>query len=420
MPHHGGVLRWLEVEAPMKASHARDELKHIRLIHFSLALLSGTLLYLVITAWSEAPQLYGEIRRLQSFLGRLGKEGVPLKEINPDARPPKPDILDQLDKLMARSSQGDDRIRLRWADNAELPAFPVKFQTDAPKPQSLSEQIDAVTNKSLGFLVPDVAPDVLEDDHKTIEKWWDQLKGTRFTPSVVGFTIAPGAKEGEGNKCTVTLSVLLRTLDPMDRSVRSEQATEAFDIKVKLRQESASVPDDWLKQEFPLVEKYRGTLGARSPEEVLAWTAEQRTKRIESLKPTVFEVEVRPAHVGVVGPLVIATALLYLLSNVSHLIGLTKEEATRDDESVGYFSPWMGATQNWLALTLAGATLVLLPSVAMFFSLWRLAGWAAIWAVAGGVLLGLVPGGLIAWTSARLAKRKVVTDAIKDSDEGEL
>src|SRR4051794_5410024 len=54
-----------------KLQHLRDELKDVRLIHFSLVAVSGTILYLVSASWTDSPELSEELVRLKETVANL-------------------------------------------------------------------------------------------------------------------------------------------------------------------------------------------------------------------------------------------------------------------------------------------------------------------------------------------------------------
>lgn len=49
----------------------REDLKHVRLISFSLLIISATTIYLVWSAWTDAPEVGEELRSLRQYLKDL-------------------------------------------------------------------------------------------------------------------------------------------------------------------------------------------------------------------------------------------------------------------------------------------------------------------------------------------------------------
>src|SRR5262249_20547656 len=132
-----------------------------------------------------------------------------------------------------------------------------------------------------------------------------------------------------------------------------------------------------------------------------------RTKGLESFKQSFLGVEIKAAHIGTVGPIIIFLILLYLFAYLSHLSALVPEKAPSTRESVDFYSPWLGATKSPAGLTGTAVTVAVIPCLTILLSLWRLRG-SPIWlSVVLAIVAGLVPGAWIAGAGFRLAGRRV-------------
>lgn len=394
----------------MKSSQIRDDLKHIRLIHFSLVILSGTMLYLIVAAWSDAPQLYAQLSSLIAFLRDFQTEGIPLREINTQRAA---DVENQILKDL-RGLTTDD---LRWEQGSSDPYPPLSCILPVTQTTEKASLFDLIQNATTGhcrFL----SAKGIAGDANAMRDWItgdsssrDWRREYNATGPYVRFMIGTNAKDGPGNYGKVTLEFVgfdttMQKNPPLDARLIGKD----FDLTVTLRSDYETLPVDWLERRFSLIPKYRDAIGVRSPDDALAWARARRVEGIETLKESMFGIKFRAAHVGSIASIIIVAMLVYLLAYLGHLVALIPEQAEKTKESVAYFSPWLGATRGGLALSITSLTLVIFPSCAIVLSLWRFSGWPLDWACATGLFVAAAPGIVITLRGWRLGKRKVEAD----------
>lgn len=391
----------------MNASDIRDELKHIRLIHFTLTTLSGTMFYLIIAAWTISPQLYSELLKLEDFLGRFQSGEVLLREIDDSkAIEIENKFFRDLENLLSAKEQR------RFIAEYELPLHCIQadVKVDLQK-SSLSELIDRFVKDSCKFLTPEK----VEGDVADVQFWIKKSMQFEFGISKIGpfisrFKLAPDSKQGSGNHASATLAIVYRPVggnDPDLRTAASTTIDEEVNLMVTLNMKSYSFTNDWFKERFPHVIEYYDAIKARSFLDALNWAREQRTKEINSLRVPMLGFEVKSVHVGAVGPLVIGAMLLYLLAYIRHCVVIMPEQAKTAKESVRFISPWLGA-QHTLGLIITATTVALLPAAVTALSFFRLLGWSLFSSVVFGFLIFSI-GAQIVLTGHQLGDRKVET-----------
>lgn len=393
----------------MKSSQIREDLKHVRSVHFALLIVSGTMLYLIIAAWSRAPELYAQLFKLTTFLKNYQTTGVPLKEVDPKKAA---DISDEV----LRTVQKATGTKLAWADSSSGrksgtgPATDLTCRGTNLKTQAgilLMESINHAISAGCQFSLPVISEDQAKLMSKETATPGGNQGGVGFLTDAYlkDFSVLHDLNGDSG------IIVLARTFFPSgdDRTPPPPGTEWPTKFQVGLRSDTAAFSQNWLQQRFPAVQSHPELLAVTS-EDALRLVAEERTKTLESFKASFLGVEVKPAHIGTVGPVIIVSVLLYLFAYLRHLSVLVPEEARSPRESVDSYSPWLGATKGLLPFAGTLVSVTVIPSLIILLSLWRLTGLAIVWSVVIAMVGGFAPGMLITRVGSRLAVRKIETE----------
>jgi hypothetical protein len=397
----GSVIIGILARRLMNADQIREDLKHVRSIHFALVIVSGTLLYLIAAAWSEAPQLYAQLSSLEDFLANFRKAGVPLMEIDsPREAAAEREVL-QIVQLATHTNLEYEFEGLSNVDDIGMPLPCMQMETgDARQPTSLIEYVDRATDNGCRFFMPEIS----DGEAQAMRNWI----ATNYLPYRTSERVFLGGFKVVGDTGKILLwRTYFRGRGGPTGPERPFPYEQEFDVGLRL--ERAALSKDWLQQRFPILLKYRQLIAA-SPEEALARVNGERTKAIGSLKEALFGVEVKAAHIGTVGPIIISAILFYLLAYLSHLATLVPEKAKASQDSVDFYSPWLGAMQNFLAFTGTALTVTVIPALTIFCGLWRLSALSIAWSGILAAVFGLLPGILISVIGFQLAPRRVESE----------
>jgi hypothetical protein len=180
-------------------------------------------------------------------------------------------------------------------------------------------------------------------------------------------------------------------------------STETFKNKEWMSQKLlVSVSPESLANRFHYMDEYWDSIKSLPYQRALNWANDQRTEELKSRNPSLFGIEIRGEHIGYVGPVLTGCLLMYLLSYLTQLHGLSKKGELEVRPAGGMLSPWIGTMTNLSAVLITWITLVIGPFMAVALPLWRLLGLHWSWAATLGVCAGLI-GFRCAWISGKLA-----------------
>jgi len=405
----------------------REDLKHIRTIHFSMVIVAAICIYLAVSSWSDSPAVLIELAKFESVSGEL------------QTRLSDKELVGSLFPLwVARNSQETAKIvQKRTGEILALPHYPElhdDFQNSLdsffnvrlePVPKVLEKvrlevartlmESTKWTVESLGNLLP-----VHPGNVKEIKEWVraSAEKQRWFGPRIDEIRV-------QGKKVLVAkivfyevTSVAGADLNAPPRTYESVADSRELVLHWEGREEIITVGPQWFPEAFPLLDTYWQNLGKFDFEKAREWARDERLAAFKGKEVDLGGILKVDAHdVGYIGPLIIFSMLSYIYFHLSHVknyvlsipkptentlevsilspwigamgngwvIGDTKEKTLE----VSILSPWIGAMGNGWAIVATIVTLVVVPCAGVFLTLWRLLDQLVIGVGVGAITFGM-------------------------------
>ena len=364
------------------AESVQEALVHIRLIHFAATVVAATAVLLAYTSWNPAVEIEEGLSRIRAFTSAL------------TARPPctfpedlvncaGPELTNRLSNLLREARIITDR-RCSLLEPAKLvtvtgiasPIQPFDTNSLAGTAQSISSTRFAVTAPASFRLVEASALDYLQ---KWVGKYAADsnsvlLVAIQVTNSSVSGALTrrgtlqlhygvwiPDQKSHFPGASPVTFPILTG-------SYITQGASSELTVLVSFTNTVCTLHPDWLAQAFPPIWEDWEHLKPMRGGEALKSAREQRLGTIKGTQVDVLGVQVRSEHLGLAGPFLVFSALLYLLAYVNDLLRLPPPTQP-------FPIAWIGAMTSFSARAATFVTLIPLPAAAIYLCLWRLLGY---------------------------------------------
>jgi hypothetical protein len=382
----------------------RADLEHVRFITFSLMAMCFILIYLVWASWSDANEVLGELNRLDSgvksaqraktdkhALGVLFPEvGQPLerrwndrkKLVGLSKTSPSPMINfqraleDFLDVPVSFEREGLSETL--WNGLRVLSSEGAFANTDTPL-IDLRNQFE-MTRWNIEVL------DHFEGDPAPAKGW---IRGyadnSSFYTLVTGPTVGSvrlewPEKAGPG-KATISLEMSVALAvhsDPSNPRPPVESRQYTFDWVP--RRQALAYSSDRFDRTYSRINAHWKELSPKSVSEAKALMIQKTNESLQKKNIKFFEMEFAGEHIGIIVPCFALALLWYLISYLSNILSYLKQTETTTLARHSFISPWIGAMANNWAQLISIVGLIVLPSLSVWLSLWRLSNHNVIFA----------------------------------------
>lgn len=390
-----------------KEKELSEYLQHVRLIHLSLLVVSATITYLVLSTWSTSNELVIDLKEFTQMMEKAAQsheDPKKLAQILPDwekigVEPIKSSLEKQLGRKITFG--GPEHIIIRETEPGPLPS---EFESLAKSrselerrkwnievPESFQSDLSAVRDLIQGMGRDPVI-------RMVVKSWPSETKP--------GYADIPGYANIEAIFTWVETETLRDINGNVQIKHTQKSFTRTFENKEwKSRTAIVSFTPESLAKRFHYMEEYWDSIKLLPYQRAVNWANDQRIEELKSRNPSLFGIEIRGEHIGYVGPVLTGCLLMYLLSYLTQLDGLSKRGQLEVPSAAGTLSPWIGTMTNLSAVIITWLTLTIGPFMAVGLPLWRLLGLHWFWSVVLGLCAGLI-GFRCAWISGKLAFNK--------------
>ncbi len=361
-----------------------DGLKHLRLIHFTLLLVTATTGYLVYASYSIAPETLREAQEFRDLVESLASDTPSLDLLNPEwsERSFKASPLGAAypgEKYPARAY----RVLRRFPLDKGLQVGRIVGMLEAP----YSMEIEILDGPLEG------------DDF--LSRVRSLVAGTDSFLVPCNASLYPDWRGDRSADVKVILTCIQAgSAQPGGRGLDAPQVPliHELDGRLSTRIEQVELARDWRSRFSALFEL--DNLNDLDLDELLDFARGDLTSGLSGKNPTLAGLELEGRHVGIVGPVVILVLLVYL---VLFLHELDRSLERRIDLDVA-FLPWVGAMPSRWAGFLVWLTLLALPAAVTFLAVYRLV-WPNGWVVSLVSTPAILLGAVAAWFSRSAAAR---------------
>jgi hypothetical protein len=369
------------------AQDSKEFVEHLRLVHFSLLLISTALLYLTLASWNDANSLRAALEQFRATFEQLAdpsakhhKEraaatfGFALKTAAVSFNTSVPTVL----TFQANVTNESD---LLLSASTTPPLFAFKDQDL----DQLRLAIEGATWKIRAF------SGLSALDSKT----WKtpiKLKGSRPTLKV---SVEKDASSTASNAWALLQVYSLTYVLPTDPHIRAyyqkdeEMRGRGLLLVTNL---AARVSENWFGKTFPSLEKHWPEISGNTFAEAWRLAVADRTKELRGRSLNLLGLEINAEHVGWIGPLLIFSLLIYLQIYVNHL-------ATVKLFTCSPPYPWVGIIPMPSATIVSVLSIMIVPAAAVYLAFWHLIG-SALLAIGGAAISILVACGILKGTFA--------------------
>lgn len=398
-----------------------EELKHLRVIHFTLLIVCCLNLYLVYQADSNLDAFNREVLDLNGILDKLTSNDSDFPPeaylgffIHQETQGRRP----ALKNPFAESEKIKKEIQLLIAKHAQVT---VQNNLILITPQNfvrhdvrgiLSEQnikgqsLETIRGSFLKMASTVTFPNHLIIDEETIQKLKAMvlsIKGADVMegPLTAQLTIKEWPSVNRHGLMKVSLGPfqLMGALGgqeeyTVNRGAGNPRIPEigypsavSFLVPFKADQEELKLHEFWFESKFPQLSQNWLSIKDEKIESAVENAKLKRLLGVPNQKfVSLLNFEVRGRDLGTLGPILIFTILFYMLSYVSHMASrpfwslpkTTESSTDSEDWRRSFIAPWIGVVPNLLGVLVSIATLAILPSFAIMYELLTLADWNAI------------------------------------------
>jgi hypothetical protein len=359
-----------------------EELKHLRVVHFTLQVLCITTLYFVFLAWSNIEQLLVEVDVLENFINeartpemfRVYIVSERRRDLDHQAKGIRKRIFERMGTLL--------EITLDESGLALVDSYRIK---EGPKPlsfpiSSLGTFRDSLFGSAWVMEFVDHL-DPININQKEIKSALQGLNGIDTHLSVKTKTW-PSAKEPG----IIELSVIkVEKRQSYDDFSRREELEPNRYYTVELANASFSfmthtelwaLDAQWFETKFPELQRNWSWLGRLPLEVVKKRVLEEKDFGLPNQKIEVLNLEVRAKDIGILGPILIMCALVYTWGYGRNVASFVKDTSSTNlrNENLGVISPWIGAMKTRTISVVNVFTLIVLPTASVWYSLQMLVG----------------------------------------------
>ena len=388
-----------------------ENLTHMRVVHNIQTVISAIALYLVVTGWNSARELYDDLQSLQTVVTDAGtavQEPDNLYSLVPEL----PDYRARL-----RRDLRDRRRGLFWrVEGANGHALPIELLSVFP---SQSESIRTIWNglQEQQWKVPTrvaLPVDVVSAAEHWVDQWRRCSSGLRthllarrrmlrrtrvneYTTPRVAIDVAPTPSSEEYAAIVLGVTVYSEGVrrgrcprgeradlyqPDRDLDITREYKTFWANAPVRIESTIVSLPASTFHRHRFIV-RYWSAIAGSSFAEALAWAAEEQSAGIRDRELRLMGAPFTGSEFGIVVPVTVFALGIYMLVMLSSLP--KKTTPSRRGRTC-----WMAASSSGPALVLTGLTLEALPAVATGVAMWRLStAPSPVGLMAGAAQLGL-------------------------------
>ncbi len=362
-----------------------DGLKHLRLIHFTLLLVTATTGYLVYASYSIAPETLREAQAFEKLVQSLASEAPSLDLLNP-AWSERSFQASPLGAAYPGKEYPDRSYRVLWRFPLEpdLPVGRIARQLEAP----YSTEVEVLHGPLEGDDFLDRVRRLVGGADSPLNPWFRSHLYSKW-------------REDRSADVEVVLSCTTPSLErPGERGLAAAQQMirEEETGRLTTRIERVEIARDWKTRFSTLFEL--DNLDELDLEGLIDFAQGDLTSGLSVKNPTLAGLELEGRHVGIVGPVLILVLLVYMVLYLRELHGSLDRQV---DFEVA-FLPWIGAMPSRWAGFLAWLTLLAFPAIVNSFAIYRLV-WPNRLAVSLLVLPAALLGAVAAWSTRFAAAR---------------
>jgi hypothetical protein len=376
----------------MNSDQLRDDLKHLRFVHFSLMLVAATVIYLSYVAASNIDgTLYSEVGALSNLLQDLQS-----------GRAAAPEDLGwypkQLEDNLHARGYNIESIDVETSSRCALRSSISDSQTIPQVAEAIS-RVSCLQYQPLRLYFPS-------------GRVANRLRETIHSQKIGHDALLEGRLVfGEPDKkqfATGWLTLRFAVTDPYQSNGGGfQQVGDRIPVLV-LVSKSTTVPfDDWFAKNCPVLKARLGDFKKESMRRAYSDIERLQHDDIKKLKASFFGIDVEPEHVGVTGVLAIIALLLYVwlyLGNVSDLVKLCSSD---EGTPVPWFSPWLCVADAPLGPCVTVATALIIPTAGVFMSLRMLVTQTNPVLLLGTVVAAMFIGFAITFRASDLAAMRI-------------
>jgi len=379
-----------------------DYVNHLRFVHNAQTIVSSTVLYLVISSWSLAPELISDLKQ---FLGLSQKTRaaaeVPelLGDLIPQVRMSHMEFSAKLSSKIRHVVRTTTPFRSRPLTSPPEESAPIGIQWNDLKDQEWMVETLGKPEDSLSEIqvwldkwkrcLPSLERE-LRDRRRLVRRRGRRPSSfhvRRLTAPQVRVSVADWPAGANSVQAVTEIKVYVpdrwssihacRGFVPKDAGpenfthdyewrltrVRRTFGPHRFDIQAR----NFSLPAETFDS-FPTLRQELNSIADLSPADALAWAEEKKVAGIRGRTPRFFGATIRGEHLGYVGPLLIVALHLYLLMMLHSVSGHSTREGTTAHTQL----PWAATIKKPLPKLFSIVTLTVLPTVATALSMYRL------------------------------------------------
>ncbi|MBI3819466.1 MAG: hypothetical protein HY286_12290 [Planctomycetes bacterium] len=375
--------------APAEGSNAHilfDQLEHVRLIHFSILLVSGIVLYLVLESWTDAPELSGQLKTLQKIISEpreLARILPPILESN--AEPIEERIAAELAKTFRANIHVDAGILGDPKNPLLSRELGSKFVHVINFPSKVDSMRMRIADVESALAASPVPVEIVEDikplnDGVVLEGSSSVFTIVTSDPLLTDFVPQAWPNGGDQGSARIEFTNITTATDiEHGMSTTSEKIT-SVEVTFTTTRVDPRLSSDWIRRIFPAIESNWNEVRGLSIQGAQRWTIAHHADKVRSGTSSFIGFEIKNEYVGIVGPALIFCLLIYCITYVLHLLKFPCIVKSTEGTAVGVVSPWIGAMSGVVPIIVNCSTLVLIPGLATFLSIARLQ--VASWPVA--------------------------------------
>lgn len=396
-----------EMEPRNSAEFSRyvyEELKHVRIIHFSILVVTTAIAYVVIANWTPAVELHSELESFQSIargleLHSLRKDPSVLLRVNPG----------KFDSILRHIQ---DALSSTMGSHVSIHQNAVAYLRDFFRLNNQDKvSLDSLEAKTIWMLRREIEGgewyiDRIDGLFGDVEKQRKILIGRfdgRRNPTMLAYTVAMNSVPRDdihraSGSMSVNLTVTSRGYFPDFPPLDLVDVDLAWTATV----DTVRASKNWFHSSYPLIQRYWDSVSGMTLDSAMEWASIEETNMLAGHQFSFLGLSFDGKHIGFIGPAIVAILFIYLISYVLHIHKRVRIHAAARGPNVSGIAPWIGVMDNGISQTLSWITLVGASILGIALPSWRLAGVPFLYAEVVAVL-GVFSSVCISMTSANLS-----------------